>query len=86
VILDLLALLRTLCDTRVDFIIVGGVAANLHGASRTTLDLDVVAGENRLVHEILGDHRLAELVRRDDDHVLALCEKVHQHNQLLTDN
>jgi hypothetical protein len=39
---DLIGLIRALCDAHVDFIIVGGVAANLHGALRTTLDLDVV--------------------------------------------
>lgn len=39
---DLLGLIRVLCDAHVDFIIVGGVAANVHGALRTTLDLDVI--------------------------------------------
>ena len=40
--LDFLALLRTLTDHGVDFIIVGGVSAVLHGAPITTFDLDVV--------------------------------------------
>jgi hypothetical protein len=40
--LDFLALLRTLVDHRVDFIIVGGVSAVLHGAPVTTFDLDIV--------------------------------------------
>ena len=35
-------LLRLLSESRVEFIIVGGVAAFAHGASRVTLDLDVV--------------------------------------------
>jgi hypothetical protein len=39
---DLLGLIRVLCDAAVDFIVVGGVAANVHGAPRTTLDLGVV--------------------------------------------
>jgi hypothetical protein len=39
---DLIGLLRVLLESRVDFIIIGGVAASLHGALRTTLDLDVV--------------------------------------------
>jgi hypothetical protein len=39
---DLIGLLRALSRFRVQFIIVGGVAANVHGALRTTLDLDVV--------------------------------------------
>lgn len=39
---DLFALVRVLSSAGVDYIIVGGVAANLLGALRTTLDLDVV--------------------------------------------
>ena len=39
---DLLGFVRVLSAARVEFIIVGGVAAGLHGALRTTLDLDVV--------------------------------------------
>jgi hypothetical protein len=39
---DLLAFVRVLSAGGVDYIIVGGVAGNLHGALRTTLDLDVV--------------------------------------------
>lgn len=39
---DLLALVRVLSGGGVRYIIVGGVAAGLHGALRTTLDLDVV--------------------------------------------
>jgi hypothetical protein len=41
-IVDILAFVRVLGDAGVDYIIVGGVAANIHGALRTTLDLDVV--------------------------------------------
>jgi hypothetical protein len=39
---DLLAFVRVLSAAGVDYIVVGGVAGNLHGALRTTLDLDVV--------------------------------------------
>src|SRR5690606_18083396 len=39
---DLARLIRTLADAHVEFIIVGGVAANAHGASRVTTDVDVV--------------------------------------------
>ena len=39
---DLLAFIRVLADAAVDYVIVGGVAANIHGALRTTLDLDIV--------------------------------------------
>jgi hypothetical protein len=35
-------ILSRLHDSRVDFVIVGGVAAALHGGSRVTFDLDVV--------------------------------------------
>jgi predicted nucleotidyltransferase len=39
---DLLAFVRVLSDAGVEHVIVGGVAANIHGALRTTLDLDIV--------------------------------------------
>ncbi|MEW6321902.1 MAG: hypothetical protein AB1635_12565 [Acidobacteriota bacterium] len=39
---DLLGFVRVLSSAAVDYVIVGGVAATLHGALRTTLDLDVV--------------------------------------------
>jgi hypothetical protein len=39
---DLFGLVRVLSSAGVDYIIVGGVAGNLLGALRTTLDLDVV--------------------------------------------
>jgi hypothetical protein len=39
---DLLTFVRVLSGAGVDYIIVGGVAAGIHGALRTTLDLDVV--------------------------------------------
>ena len=39
---DLAALVRRLVDGRVEFIVVGGAAAVLHGAMVTTQDLDIV--------------------------------------------
>lgn len=39
---DLFGLVRVLSSAGVDYIIVGGVAGNLLGALRTTMDLDVV--------------------------------------------
>ena len=42
-------IVKRLCDHGVEFIVVGGVAANLHGSARATFDLDVVyrrTGEN----------------------------------------
>lgn len=38
---DFARLLRTLSDGGVDFIVVGGVAATVHGSSRLTRDVDV---------------------------------------------
>jgi hypothetical protein len=35
-------LLRVLVEGRVDFIVIGGVAATIHGSARSTRDLDVV--------------------------------------------
>ena len=37
-----LEILNQLHDNHVDFVIVGGVTASLHGGSRVTFDLDVV--------------------------------------------
>jgi hypothetical protein len=34
-------LLRALVDARVDFVVIGGVAAVLHGSARNTFDLDI---------------------------------------------
>jgi hypothetical protein len=42
-----LEILRVLTRHRVDFIVVGGVSAVLHGAPVTTFDLDVVHSRNR---------------------------------------
>jgi hypothetical protein len=39
---DFRALIDTLARGRVEFIVIGGVAATLHGSARATMDLDVV--------------------------------------------
>lgn len=39
---DFAAIIRTLADAGVDFVLVGGVAATLHGSSRLTRDVDVM--------------------------------------------
>ena len=39
---DFPSMLRALGDARVEYIVVGGVAAVTHGAARLTVDLDVV--------------------------------------------
>ena len=40
---DLNRLLQRLCDAEIEFIIVGGFAATLHGSTLLTRDLDVCA-------------------------------------------
>lgn len=44
---DFKALLRALLDGGVEFILVGGVAATVHGSTRLTLDVDVVYRRSR---------------------------------------
>lgn len=39
---DFRRLIETLAEARVEFIVIGGVAAALHGSARATIDLDVV--------------------------------------------
>jgi predicted nucleotidyltransferase len=39
--------LRILVEARVDFIVIGGMAAAAHGSARVTLDLDVVYARDR---------------------------------------
>jgi predicted nucleotidyltransferase len=63
---DINRLLQRLCDADIDFVIVGGFAAMLHGSSLLTRDLDVCAVLTResvaKLREILSDlhpeHRL----------------------------
>jgi predicted nucleotidyltransferase len=65
---DINNLLQRLCDAEVDFVIVGGFAAMLHGSSLLTRDLDVCAvltrGNVARLREVLRDlhpaHRFSE--------------------------
>jgi len=43
--IDFKALLRALAEGSVEFILIGGVAGTVHGATRLTLDVDVVYGD-----------------------------------------
>lgn len=52
---DIETLLAVLSDEGVEFVIVGGVAATVHGSSRLTSDLDILYGRSR--------DNLARLVR-----------------------
>jgi hypothetical protein len=44
---DFAGILRVLLESRVDFILVGGVAAAAHGSARATYDVDVVYDRSR---------------------------------------
>jgi hypothetical protein len=58
---DLSALLAALYDSKVEFIVVGGVAAVLQGAPITTTDLDIV--HSRTPENVAGRIARRELVR-----------------------
>jgi hypothetical protein len=45
--LDVVELLRTLERHRVDFVVIGGIAVQVHGHRRTTKDLDVIPAPGR---------------------------------------
>jgi nucleotidyltransferase AbiEii toxin of type IV toxin-antitoxin system len=47
-------LLRALVDRRVDFVVIGGVAAVLHGSARNTFDLDICFASDPDNLEALG--------------------------------
>ncbi len=57
---DFAALIQQLVDGEVDFIVVGGFAATVHGAARLTVDLDIVYARTEENFERLCDS-LAEL-------------------------
>jgi predicted nucleotidyltransferase len=44
---DYARVLKTLTDGGVEFVLIGGVAANLHGSARATFDVDVVYSRGR---------------------------------------
>lgn len=53
------ALLKALVDSRVDFVVIGGIAAVAHGSARITQDLDIAyaktaANLDALGHTLLG--------------------------------
>jgi hypothetical protein len=52
--LDLERLLRALVDGKVDFVVIGGVAAVLHGSARATFDLDVCFANDAANLDALG--------------------------------
>jgi predicted nucleotidyltransferase len=58
-VIDLAGILRALTRHRVEFIIVGGVAATMHGSARVTQDLDLIYARNEA-----NLHRLVAALRR----------------------
>jgi hypothetical protein len=52
---------QTLCDAGVDFVVIGGLAATLHGSAQVTYDLDICysrasANLRRLVEALAPFH------------------------------
>jgi predicted nucleotidyltransferase len=69
--LDIRAMLRSLVEAGVEFVVIGGVALWLHGYPRVTRDLDIVFAQDETNLEMLG-RVLVELkaqLRGVDDHV-----------------
>jgi len=64
--LDTERILRTLGDHGVAYVLIGGIACLMHGATRVTVDADVVAATDRhnlrRLFEALGDLHAAVLV------------------------
>ena len=54
-----LALLRELVTRGVDFVIIGGIAAVLHGSAQNTFDLDITFASDAANLELLGEALIA---------------------------
>lgn len=85
--LDVEELLRRLADAEVDFVVVGGIAAVLHGYVRTTKDLDITYDTHVENLDRLG-RLLTELDARppgvDDDVPFVPDGRTLRRTQLLT--
>jgi transcriptional regulator with XRE-family HTH domain len=57
--LDVARILRTLTERGVDFVVIGGIAAVLHGSARNTFDLDICIATDPANVEALGDALIA---------------------------
>jgi predicted nucleotidyltransferase len=53
--LDVARILRALTERGVDFVVIGGIAAVLHGSARNTFDLDVCFATDAANLEALGE-------------------------------
>lgn len=63
---DVLALLRALVEHEVEFVVVGGVCAVLHGAPVATFDLDIVPERSEAnVERLIGTLAALDAVYRD---------------------
>jgi predicted nucleotidyltransferase len=80
-------LLRRLCEARVDFVVVGGLAVVLHGYVRTTKDLDICYAGDDANLEALGDVLVAIEARLrgiEDDIPFVPDGRTLRHTQILT--
>lgn len=69
---DLPALLAALCDMGVEFIVVGGAAAVIHGAPVTTNDLDIVHRRTTENLRAVDGHARAAVAHLEEDVLVAL--------------
>ena len=71
VALDAANIFRRLAARGVEFVVIGGIAAVLHGSSRNTFDLDLVFATDEANIAALGDvlTELGAQLRDVDDHV-----------------
>jgi predicted nucleotidyltransferase len=71
VALDAANIFRRLAARGVEFVVIGGIAAVLHGSSRNTFDLDLVFATDEANLAALGDvlTELGAQLRDVDDHV-----------------
>jgi predicted nucleotidyltransferase len=57
--LDVARILRAVTERGVDFVVIGGIAAVLHGSARNTFDLDICFATDPANLEALGDALMA---------------------------
>jgi len=63
---DLVALIESLTSAKVEFIVVGGAAAVLHGAPTSTIDLDIVHQQTTdNVNRLMGVLTRLDTIYRD---------------------
>lgn len=62
-------LLQSLTDARVDYVLVGGLAVQLHGCMRSTFDIDLVLAMKRAANRSKDrmDIEALEKIKRGED-------------------